>query len=53
MACRIGSGAVETAVVFVAVDCLKWNGNIVKVIVGVLVVILNFFGSKLLVFREE
>ncbi|MGN0998064.1 MAG: GtrA family protein [Faecousia sp.] len=53
VACRIGSGAVETGVVFLAVDCLHWNGNWVKMIVGVLVVIINFFGSKLLVFREK
>ena len=51
--CRVGSGVLETAILFVTVDCLQWNGNVIKLIVRVLVVILNYFGSKLLVFRKE
>lgn len=51
--CRIGSGLLETAIIFVAVDLLNWNGNIWKLVTSVLVVILNYFGSKLLVFRKE
>ena len=51
--CRVGSGVLETAILFVTVDCLRWNGNVIKLIVSVLVVILNYFGSKLLVFRKE
>jgi putative flippase GtrA len=51
--CRVGSGVLETAILFVTVDCLQWNGNVIKLIVSVLVVILNYFGSKLLVFRKE
>ncbi len=51
--CRIGSGFLETAIIFVTVDLLRWNGNIWKLIVSVLVVILNYVGSKLLVFRKK
>lgn len=51
--CRIGSGLLETAIIFVAVDCLRWNGNLWKLITSVLVVVLNYFGSKLLVFRGK
>ena len=51
--CRVGSGVLETAILFVTVDCLQWNGNVIKLIVSVLVVILNYFCSKLLVFRKE
>lgn len=51
--CRVGSGVLETAILFVTVDCLRWNGNIIKLIVSVLVVIVNYFGSKLLVFRRR
>ena len=51
--CRVSSGVLETAILFVTVDCLQWNGNVIKLIVSVLVVILNYFGSKLLVFRKE
>ena len=50
--CRVGSGALETVIIFVTVDCLAWNGNWMKLITSVLVVILNYFGSKLLVFKR-
>ena len=51
--CRIGSGAMETAIIFLTVDCLHWNGNAMKLFTSVLVVILNYIGSKLLVFRKK
>ena len=51
--CRIGSGLLETAIIFITVDCLSWNGNIWKLVTSVLVVILNYVASKLLVFRKE
>ena len=51
--CRVASGVLETAVIFVTVDCLNWNGNWMKLITSILVVILNYFGSKLLVFKEK
>ncbi len=49
---RLGSGALETGLIFIFVDCLLWDGNILKILVSVLVVILNYVGSKLLVFRK-
>ncbi len=52
VSCRLGSGGIETAVMFLTVDFLGWNGNIMKLVVSVLVVILNYVGSKLLVFRK-
>lgn len=51
--CRIGSGLAETAIIFITVDCLAWNGNLMKLITSVLVVILNYIASKLLVFRKK
>lgn len=51
--CRVGSGAAETGILFVTVDLLHWNGNIVKIAVSILVVILNYVASKLLVFRKR
>lgn len=50
--CRIGSGAAETVILLVAVDLLGWNGNIWKLVTQVMVVVLNYIGSKLLVFRK-
>ena len=51
--CRIASGAAESLIILVTVDLLRWDGNVMKLITSVLVVILNYFGSKLLVFRRE
>ena len=51
--CRVGSGVLETAILFLTVDLLQWNGNWMKLLTSVLVVILNYFGSKFLVFRKK
>lgn len=53
MGCRIGSGVLETGILFLTVDFLGWNGNWMKLITSVLVVVLNYFGSKLLAFRKK
>ena len=52
VACRVGSGLLETAIMFVTVDILGWNGNWMKLIVSALVVILNYVGSKLFGFKK-
>lgn len=49
---RVASGALETAIIFVTVDLLQWNGNVMKLLTSVLVVILNYVASKLLVFKK-
>ena len=51
--CRVGSGVMETVILFVTVDTLRWNGNIWKLVTSVLVVVVNYVGSKLLVFRKK
>ena len=51
--CRVGSGALETLLIFITVDCFNFSGSWMKILTGVLVVILNYFGSKLLVFRKK
>ena len=50
--CRIGSGLAETAIIFITVDFLHWNGNLWKLLTSILVVILNYIASKLLVFKK-
>ena len=49
---RIASGALETGIIFLTVDLLLWNGNVMKLITSVIVVVLNYIASKLLVFRK-
>ena len=51
--CRVGSGALETGILFLVVDALHWNGNLWKVITSVLVVVINYVASKLLVFKKK
>lgn len=51
--CRVGSGLAESLILLVAVDMLGWNGNLWKLLTNVLVVILNYIGSKLLVFTKK
>ena len=49
---RIASGALETVIIFVTVDLLLWDGNIMKLFTSVLVVVMNYVASKLLVFKK-
>ena len=50
---RIASGGIETAFIFITVDLLRWDGNIMKLVTSVLVVILNYVTSKLIVFKNK
>lgn len=51
--CRIGSGFLETVIIFITVDWLCWDGNWMKLLTSILVVVVNYFGSKLLVFKNK
>lgn len=51
--CRVGSGLLETGILALTVDILAWNGFLMKILTSVLVVILNYVGSKLLVFKKS
>ncbi len=53
LGCRVGSGLLETGIIFLTVDLMSWNGNLMKLITSVLVVVVNYLGSKLLVFRSQ
>ncbi len=50
---RLGSGSLETVVLLIFADLLHMNGNLLKLLTSVLVVVLNYIGSKLLVFRRS
>lgn len=51
--CRVGSGVMETVILLITVDTLNWSGNVWKLVTSVLVVVVNYIGSKLLVFRKK
>ena len=52
ISCRVGSGVVETVFLTVTVDILQFNGNIMKLLISVLVVIFNYIASKYFVFHK-
>jgi len=51
-ACRIATGAMDAVIMFVFVDKIYLNDKIIKLASNVLVVILNYVGSKLFVFKK-
>ena len=53
LGCRVGSGALETGIIWLTVDCLHFNGNWMKIATAVVVIVLNYVSSKLLVFRKK
>ena len=53
VSCRVASGVMETVILLLTVDMLGWNGNIWKLFTQVLVVIINYVGSKLIVFKKQ
>lgn len=53
VSCRIASGVLETVILLLTVDCLHWNGNVWKLVTQVLVIVMNYVGSKLLVFKKN
>ena len=50
---RVGSGVLETLIIFITVDILSFNSTLMKVITSVFVVILNYIISKLVVFTKK
>ena len=51
--CRIVSGGLETAIVFVAADILNLNGLIWKIFSSIFVIIFNYICSDFFVFRNK
>lgn len=52
ISCRLGSGIIETLFIMVTVDVLMLNGNIMKILISIFVVIANYLTSKYFVFRK-
>ena len=51
--CRIGSGLFETAFLAITVDLLAWNGLVMKIIASIVIVVLNYIGSRVFVFKQD
>mgnify|MGYP003371345944 FL=1 len=51
--CRIGTGILEIIFMYITVDILRWSGFIMKLIVNVIVIILNYVASKRIIFVKK
>lgn len=53
VSCRVFSGVCEIVIMFMGVDLLGINDNVVKIICQVLVVVINYVLSKLIIFKKK
>jgi len=51
--CRIATGLLDMAIMYVAVDCKGWNEMLWKLLANIIVIVLNYAASKLLVFTKN
>lgn len=51
--CRLATGLLDLAIMYVSVDILTLNALIMKVISNLIVIILNFAASKLVIFKKH
>ena len=51
--CRLLSLVMETLILYVTVTLLRFNEPLMKILSGILVIIVNYFASKYLIFRKE
>lgn len=51
--CRLATGVVDWACMFLFVDILGWNDVLIKAGANVLVIVLNYVASKLVIFRPK
>ncbi|MDD6157387.1 MAG: GtrA family protein [Lachnospiraceae bacterium] len=52
-ACRIATGILDMAVMYVAVDVMSWNEMVWKLLSNIIVILLNFVASKLVIFKKK
>ena len=50
--CRLATGFVDLACMFVFVDVLHLDDVVIKVIANVIVIVLNYVASKLVIFKH-
>lgn len=50
--CRVFSGVIETAIMVIFVDFMNLNSTFCKIITNVIVMVLNYFASKLIIFKK-
>lgn len=53
VSCRAGTGVLELVFMHITVDIMALSGMLMKLLINIIVIILNYVGSKLLVFRNR
>lgn len=53
LGCRLATGIMDIAIMYVSVDMMHFNDIVMKIISNVFVVILNYIFSKLFIFKKE
>lgn len=53
LGCRIATGVLDWACMYVFVTVLNWNDVFVKAAANILVIILNYVASKFLIFKRK
>ncbi len=51
--CRILTGVFELAAMYLFVDVMSYNGPLMKILVNVVVIVLNYVASKLFIFKKK
>lgn len=51
--CRILTGILDVVIMAVAVDYLRWNGLLWKLISNIIVTIINYIASKFFIFKDK
>ena len=51
--CRLATGVMDVAIMYLSVDVMGWNGLVWKLISNAIVVILNYIASKYFIFKKE
>jgi putative flippase GtrA len=51
--CRLLTGVIDVAIMWISVDIMGWNSLLWKIISNLLVIVLNFFASKMLIFKKK
>lgn len=51
-ACRVLTGALDMLIMYISVDLLKWNSDLMKLLSNCVVILLNFVASKRMIFKK-
>ena len=51
--CRLTTGFVDWALMYVFVDVMRFNDIVIKTVANIAVIVLNFIASKLIIFKKK